>query len=127
MAPQDVSGVTDILKAAACAAGDNSLIHQQLSVMNLVFQRKRNLAVQRYLRAFFHIVQDIHQVLIQFFNRIRVAGMEGHGDHRTDLVQLYHHHSVVISHSSGIQLFIIPASAVNFIIFLNRVICFPDG
>ena len=36
-----------------------------------------------------HIVQNILQVLIHFTDRIRITGMERHGDHRPDLRQIH--------------------------------------
>ena len=84
MAAQNIRSIADILKSAACAARDYSLVYQQLSVVYFILQRIRNLTVQRDLCAFLDVVQDIHQIGIHFLNGISIARMERHCDHRPD-------------------------------------------
>ena len=97
-----VSRRTDILKATARTAGDDSLIYHESAVLYLVLQMIFHRAVKAYLRALLGLVQNIHKVRIQFFDRIGIAGMEGHSDHRADLGQIDLNHSVIVSNPSGL-------------------------
>ena len=124
---ENVCRVTDVFKSAARAACDNTLVHQQLSVMDLVLQMEIHLPVQRYLRAFFHIIQNIFQVGVAFLYGVNVAGVEGHGDHRTDLVQLYGNHAVVIGNLSRIQLPVFLRASVFLVIVTDNAVSSPDG
>ena len=53
--------------------------------------------------------------------------MEGHSDHRTDLIQLYADNTVIVSYRCRIQFFEILASSVDIIEFFNFIISSPDG
>ena len=82
---QDICCRADIFKTAACTACDDSLIHIEFSVPDFVFQCEVYGSAQGHFRTFFYICKDIVQVPVQLIDGIGVAGMEGHGDHRTDL------------------------------------------
>ena len=124
---QDVRCVTDIFKSAARTSGNDTLIHQQSAVVYFIFQCERNLSVQADFCFFFHIVQNVHKIFIQFVDGVNIARVERHRDHRFDLIQLYHHHAVVISDISRIQLFIIAASSVNLVEIADLIVGSPDG
>ena len=126
LSSEDVRRVTNVFKSAARTACDNALIHQQLSVMDLVLQMEINLSVQRDLRAFFHIIQNIFQVGVALLDGVDVAGVEGHGDHRTDLVQLYGDHAVVIGNLSRIQLPVFLRAAVFLVVIPDNAVGSPD-
>ena len=85
MALKDVRRRADVLKAAARAACDDSLIHMEFPIAHLVHQGVFHRAVQADQRLLFHIMKDIRQIFVQFLNGIGIAGMEWHGDHGTDL------------------------------------------
>ena len=82
---QNICCRADIFKTAACTACDDSLIHIEFSVPDFVFQCEVYGSAQGHFRTFFYICKDIVQVPVQLIDGIGVAGMEGHGDHRTDL------------------------------------------
>ena len=62
-----------------------------------------------------YIVKNVFEVCIQLIDRIYVARMERHRDHRFDLVEFYFYNAVIVSNRARIQLFVICASAVDLI------------
>ena len=123
---QNVCSRTDIFKSTAGASCDDSLVHIQFPVMYFIFQCKINLSIQTYLCLFLYIIQNIHQVCIQFIDGVGITRMERHSDHWTDLVQFNHDHTVIISSCTRIQLFIFFTSSMSSIEFFNLLICSPD-
>ena len=124
---QDICRRAYIFESAAGTACDNSLIHMELTVPHFFFQGICHCTSQAHLGTFFHISNDIHRIFIDFCDRIRIAGMERHSDHRLHFVQIYSHQTVIVCHSAGCQLRKITLSAMDLIELLNRLICLPDG
>ena len=82
---QDICRITDIFKSTTGTSGNDSLIYIQLAIDYFIFQCEVYFTVQTYQRTFFYIVKHIFQVCIYFINRICIAWMERHCDHRSDL------------------------------------------
>ena len=127
MPANDIRSLTDILEAAAGAAGNDSLVYEQLSVMDLLHQGELHFAFQRNFGALFHIVQDILQVRVAFLDRIYVARMERHGDHWTDLVELDPDTAVVIRSRFRSEHGVVFRPSVCFIPSFCDFIGLPDG
>ena len=94
--------LTDILESTTGTACDDSLLYIELSVNNLILQCKVNLAIQGYLRTFFYIVQNIHQICLHVLNCVDIAWVEWHCDHRFYLGEIYINNTVVICNSTRI-------------------------
>ena len=127
MAFQDIGCVADVLKSAAGASCDDSLVYQEFSVVYFIFQSKRNFSVKADGCLLLNILQDIVKVCFQLFNRINIAWMERHCDHRFDLVEFYFYNAVIVSNSARIQFFVVCASAVDLIELTDLLIGSPDG
>ena len=126
MSLEDVRCRADIFKAAACTAGDDSLIHMEFSVSHFVVQGVVNSAVKAYLGFLFHITQDVVQVGVEFFNRIGVAGVERHGNHGSDGGEVHGYQAVIVGHVSGVEFLVFFLPAVDFVKFFDFSVCFPD-
>lgn len=59
-------------------------------------------AVQTDLCPLLHIVEHVLQIRIHFFDGVGVAGVERHGNHRSDLRQVHRNHAVIVSYFSRI-------------------------
>ena len=82
---EDIRDCAQILKTAAGASGDNTLIDQKLAVSDLIGKRERCVRTETDFRRFLHAVQNIREIAVNLFDRKGIARMERHGDHRTDL------------------------------------------
>ena len=127
MSPQDVGGITDIFISAAGTARDDTLIHIEFSVTDLIRQFEFHISRELLSSLLFHIMKDVLQVGIQLLDGVNVAGVERHGDHRADLGQIYIYHSIVVSHLPRLQLLIGLRAVVGLIPFPCLLICCPDG
>ena len=127
MAFQDIGCVADVLKSAAGASCDDSLVYQEFSVVYFIFQSERNFSVETDGCFLLYIAQDVIEVCFQLFNGINIARMERHRDHRFDLVEFYFYNAVIVSNRARIQLFVICASAVDLIELADLLIGSPDG
>ena len=61
--------------------------------MYLILERVLYIAAETYGRPFLDVIQNIFQIRVQLLNRVRVAGMERHRDHRADLIQIDRDHA----------------------------------
>ena len=127
MSLQDIRRRADILKTASRTACNNPLIHIEFSVSYLILQGIFHRAVKAYRRPLLHFMEDILQIGIHFFNSIRIAGMERHGDHRFYRRQIHADHAVIIRRLSGGKFLIFFFSSMDFVKFPDNLICFPDG
>ena len=85
LSADNVCRCADIFKSAARASCDDSLLHIQLSVYDLVLQCVIDRTVQTDKRFLLYIVKNVFEVCIQLIDRIYVARMERHRDHWFDL------------------------------------------
>ena len=70
---------------ASGAACDHALLNHKLSIYNLVGERKAGLGTSCHALCFlFHGPENVAQVFVQLVDLIRIAGMEGQGDHGLD-------------------------------------------
>ena len=94
--------------------------------MNFILQRKCYLISKTHMGTFLTIIQNVHKISIQFFNGIRIAWMERHGDHRLNFCQIHKDHTIIICHCARIQLCIILTSSMDLVELLDLLICLPD-
>ena len=73
MAFQDIGCVADVLKSAAGASCDDSLVYQEFSVVYFIFQSERNFSVEADGCFLLYIVQDVIEVCFQLFNGINIS------------------------------------------------------
>ena len=85
MSLDDVGCRADIFKTAARASCDDALFYIELSVADLVLKGVVHRAVQAHQRLLLYIVENIFQVCIYLVDRVYIARMERHRDHRLDL------------------------------------------
>ncbi len=124
---QNIRRIAYILKAAARAARNHTLLHIQSSVPDLVAQPVFNLVVVKTDKCLLlHLGQNILQVRVQLVDRISVARVERHGDHRADFREIDADHTVVICRFARRELHIISASSVNVVKFLHGSVRLPD-
>ncbi len=83
-------------------------------------------AVQADFRALLRLIQDIHQIGVQFFDGVCIAGMERHGNHGAYFGQIHRNHAVIVCHLAGHKLLIICLTPVNLVEFLDFFVCLPD-
>ena len=122
----NIRGSTDIFKSTACTSCDDSLFYIKFTIYDLILKRIIHSAIQAHKSLLLNIMQNILQICIQLIDRIYIAWMERHCDHRLDLTQVHINHSVIISNSSRVQLFILLASSMDIIKFPDLLICSPD-
>ena len=81
----DICRRADILESAACTSRDDSLLHVQPAVYDLVLQRIVHSPVKTNLSLLLHIMKHILKVRVDLVDRIYIRRMERHRDHRPDL------------------------------------------
>ena len=123
---QNIRNSANIFKSAARTSGYYTLFYIELSVPYLIGQLIIHRTVKRYFRFLFNIMQDVFKICVYFIDRIRVARMERHRDHRFDLRQIHFDHTVVICHFTRIQFGIVRTSSVNVIELFYNIIRSPD-
>ena len=126
MATENVRSRADILKSAACTAGDDPLVDIELPVHNLVLKRIADLSAEGNLRTLLHIVEHVLQVLLHILNGIDIARMERHRDHRADFRQVHADTAIVIGKAARIHFSVGGSPAVDLIEVLCLLICSPD-
>ena len=94
---------------------------------NLVGQMQRHLVPEGFFRLFLDCAEDFIGVFVQFPDGEGVGGVEGEGDHRLDSREVNLDQPVVVGGGAGTELFIAVPVAVNFVIFADGVVGFPDG
>ena len=126
MVTKDIRCIADIFKATACTACDNTLIDVHSAVMDFIFQRKFNRTVQADLCTLLYIIENIHEIRIQFLDCVCIARMEWHRNHRSDLTKVDLHNAVIVSHRTRIQLLVVLGPPMNLIKFPDRIVRSPD-
>ena len=126
MAPEDVCSRADVLKSAACAAGDDALVDIELPVHNLVLKRIADLAAEGNLRPLLHIVEHVLQVLLHILNGVDIARMERHRDHRPDFRKIHTDTAIVKGKAARVHFPVGGSPAVDLIEVLCLLICPPD-
>ncbi len=99
---QNVRRGADILKSAARTACDNSLLYVQSAIVHLILERKVHRAVETDKRFLLAVLQDVHQICIEFLDGVCIARMERHRDHRLDLAKVHPDAAVIVRHLPGI-------------------------
>ena len=124
---QDIRCCHDIFKAAACTSRDDTLLYIQFPIYDLIGQGIWDSVIQAHCRAFFHFRQNVAQICVYFFDRIHVARMERHCDHRLDLAKVDLDRTIVIRAVFRFQFFVSVCSSVNLIEILHFLVSLPDG
>ena len=98
---------------AARAAGDDALLHVQLTVDDLVEQAKVRLALADLGGLELHLVQDVLEVLVELVDLKSVGRMERQGDHGLDARQIDLDTAIVVGNIGGLELAVVVAAAVH--------------
>ena len=98
---------------AARAAGDNTLLHVQLAVDDLVEQAKVRLALADLGGLELDLVQDVLEVLVELVDLKAVGRMERQRDHGLDARQVDLDAAVVVGDIGGLELAVVVAAAVH--------------
>ena len=98
---------------AARAAGDDALLHVQLTVDDLVEQAKVRLALANLGGLELDLMQDVLEVLVELINLKAVGRMERQGDHGLDARQIDLDTAVVVGDIGGLELAVVVAAAVH--------------
>ena len=128
MALEDGGCLINAVVKTACTACNDTLIHTQLSILDLAAQVKADvLAADELLHILFAGVEDILKVCVQFFNGECIGGVHGQCDHRADRRQIHFHHAVIVGQIRRGQLFIVGSAAVHSKEAMGDLVCLPDG
>ncbi len=125
-AAQDIGSFNDICIGTARAAGNDTLLHMQLSVFDLVKKGILRPAVGNAFRFDFDRTENVLKVCIHLIDGEGIAGVERKRDHGLDLTQVDADTAVVVSDIRGIQFAVGVCSAMLSQILPGVLIRLPD-
>ena len=121
-------GIHDILKGTAGAARNDPLIDTESPVDNFLLQTKVDILVRKeFFCRPFDLVENVGQILVDFVNRVDIARMERHSDHRTNCSEVDNHSPLIISSDSRAQFLIRLGALMCYKEFLCLYIGRPNG
>ena len=127
LAAQRVGRLHDVGVVAARAAGDYALLHVDAGGVDLAHKIQRTFTAGDLVRCALDLRQDVARVGVELVDGVDVAGVEGQGDHGTDLGEVHAHAAVVVGDVCRIKLAVIVRASVVGKVATRVIIRTPNG
>ena len=127
LALEDGRGLGEVVVSTAGAAGDEGLVGDDLTVLDLGDEVHLDLVAETLAGVFLDLLEDAFRIGLELVDRISVRRMEREGDHALLLGQVDADHAVVVRDLAGLEFLVSFRTLVDVEVLLDLLVGDPDG